>query len=226
MSQRPGSRLARRPLHFFVLADCSGSMAADGKMPALNNALRETVPHLVDVAAQNPHAEVLVRVVRFATGAAWHVKEPTPVEDFLWEDLMPGGYTDLGAAFDLVASQLEVPPMEQRALPPALILISDGMPTDDWEPALDRLLGLPWGERSVRSAVAIGRDASREVLGRFVSDAEVGPVSANNPEQLVRLIRWASTQVGRAASMPVDGGNGVQRFGPVPQDPTEQPVIW
>src|SRR5262245_14819027 len=60
MNARPGTSLARRPLHFIVVADCSGSMASDGKMQALNTALRETIPHLVDVAAQNPHADVLL----------------------------------------------------------------------------------------------------------------------------------------------------------------------
>ena len=224
MSERPGARLARRPLHFFVLADCSGSMAADGKMPALNNALRETVPHLADVAAQNPHAEILVRVARFATGASWHIGQPTPIGEFSWVDLEPGGYTDLGAAFALVAAELVVPPMEERALPPALVLISDGMPTDEWEEGLEYLLATPWGQRSVRAAVAIGRDASREVLGAFISEDTVGPVSANNPEQLARLIRWASTQVGRAASLPA-GTTEAPVLGPRPQDPSGQ-VVW
>ncbi|MDW3220366.1 MAG: hypothetical protein R8F63_17290 [Acidimicrobiales bacterium] len=225
MADRPGAQLATRPLHFFILADCSGSMAADGKMHALNNALRETVPHLVDIAEGNPHADLLIRVVRFATGATWHVEEPTPAAEFAWPDMEAEGYTDLGAALDLVASQLEVPPMEARALPPAIVLISDGMPTDDWEDALERLLLLPWGERSVRTAVAIGRDAARDVLMEFVSDKEVGPVSANNPEQLVRLIRWASTQVGKAASLTANETTA-QRSGPVPFAEDDEAVIW
>lgn len=225
MSERPGAKIATRPLHFIVMADCSGSMAADGKMHALNNALRETVPHLVDIAEQNPHADLLIRVVRFATGADWHVGEPTPAADFRWVDLEAGGYTDLGAALDLVSAELEVPPMEARALPPAIVLISDGMPTDDWQAALDRLLRLPWGQRSVRTAVAIGRDAARDVLAEFVTDKEIGPVSANNPEQLVRLIRWASTQVGKAASLTAPE-SGVAPAGPVPFADDDDSVVW
>lgn len=206
MSERPGSLLAKRPLHFFVVADCSGSMAADGKMQAVNNALRETIPHLVDVASQNPHAEVLVRVVAFSTGARWHVEMATPVEDLVWDDLEPGGYTDLGAALTLLAAELRVPPMPERALPPAIVVISDGMPTDDYRAGLGRLLDEPWGHRAVRMAVGIGRDADREVLQRFIGPGEVGPVTANNPEQLVRMIRWASVHAGRAASTLLPGG--------------------
>ena len=120
-------------------------MAADGKMQALNNAIRETLPHLVDVADQNPHAELLVRAIAFSTGARWHIEQPTPVDQLEWEDLTTGGYTDLGAALDLLAPQLGAAAMEERALPPAIVLISDGMPTDDYKPALGRFLDEPWG---------------------------------------------------------------------------------
>jgi uncharacterized protein YegL len=214
MPARPGSTLAQRPLHFFVLADCSGSMAADGKLQALNTAMRETIPHLVDVARQNPHARVLVRVITFSTGASWHVAEPTPVEHFEWSDLAePQGYTDLGAAIELLSAQLRVPPMEERALPPAAVLISDGMPTDDYKLAMGRLLDQRWGQRTVRMAVGIGRDADPEALQRFIGPGDIAPVSAHNPEQLVRMIRWASIHATKAASQAIPQ----KRFGPVPR---------
>jgi uncharacterized protein YegL len=224
MTSRPGAELARRPLHVFFLADCSGSMAADGKMQALNTALRETIPHLVDVAGQNPHASVLVRVIAFSSGARWHVAQPTPVEDLVWEDLEAGGYTDLGAALRELTTQLRVPPMEERALPPAVVLISDGMPTDDYKSALGRFLDEPWGQRAVRMAVGIGREVDRDVLRRFIGPEGGEPVSASNPEQLVRMIRWATTHASRVAS----NVSPVQRFGPVPLDTSSEDaeVTW
>lgn len=197
---RPRTRLARRPLHFFVVADCSGSMASGGKMASLNTAVREMLPHLEDVAEGNPHADLRVRVLRFASGASWHVGEPTRPGDLDWQDLRAGGYTDLGAALDLLAAALTVPPMEERALAPAIVLVSDGMPTDEYGPSLEALLALPWGARSVRMAVAIGHDADYETLTRFIADPERQPVTASNPEHLVMAMRWASTQVSRAAS--------------------------
>ena len=203
MAESPGGALATRPLHFFWLADCSGSMAADGKIQALNNAIRETIPHLRDVAADNPFARMLVRAQAFSTGARWHIEEPTPVEELVWSDLSASGFTDLGAALIELAGQLRIPPMEQRALPPAIVLISDGQPTDEWEEGLEHLLAEPWGARSVRIAVAIGRDADRAVLERFIGRDDLEPVTANNPEQLAQLIRWASTVASRMASVPV-----------------------
>ncbi len=46
MDQRPGGAMARRELHFIWLLDTSGSMNADGKIQALNVAIRETIPQL------------------------------------------------------------------------------------------------------------------------------------------------------------------------------------
>jgi uncharacterized protein YegL len=205
--ESPGGRLATRPLHFFWLADCSGSMAADGKIQALNNAIREAIPHLGDVAADNPYAELLVRTIAFSTGARWHIETPTPADTLRWTDLDAGGFTDLGAAIELLTEQLHVPPMPERALPPAVVLISDGQPTDDFDAALEHLLAEPWGRRAVRLAIAIGRDADHGTLQQFIGRDDLQPMTANNPEQLVAMIRWASTVASRLASVPTIGGN-------------------
>lgn len=210
MSERPGAELSRRPLNFFLLADCSGSMAASGKITALNTAIREVLPHLAETSNSNPHAQVLVRAIRFGTGASWHVAAPTEVDDLVWHDLEAGGYTDLGAALELLSTALTVPPMQDRALAPAVILVSDGMPTDDYEQALDSLLGMPWGARSVRMAVAIGHDAAYDTLSSFIGEGGPQPVTASNPEQLVLALRWATVHVARAAS-------SLAPVGPTPQ---------
>jgi len=46
MSKRPGGEVATRPPHFIWICDCSGSMGVDGKIQALNNAIREAIPHM------------------------------------------------------------------------------------------------------------------------------------------------------------------------------------
>ena len=118
MSFRPGARLSARPLHFFFVTDASGSMSVDGKIQSLNNAIREAIPHLREVAAQNPFANVLVRALVFSSGTAWHIEHPTPVDLVSWTDVVAGGYTDFGAALHELATVLRMPPMEPRAFPP------------------------------------------------------------------------------------------------------------
>ena len=145
----PDVKLANRPLHFFYLCDCSGSMAASGKMQALNQAIRQSLPGMAAVARDNPEARVLVRAVSFADHAAWHIETPTPVDQLEWRDLQAGGITAMGAALQLVAAALQTPPMEVRALPPVLVLISDGQPTDDFAGGLEALRRVPWAQKAV-----------------------------------------------------------------------------
>jgi uncharacterized protein YegL len=226
MSKRPGGELATRPLHFIWIADCSGSMKTDGKIQALNIAIREAIPHMQKVASENPNAQVLVRAIKFASGAQWHISQPTPVEDFQWVDLKADGVTDMGKALSLVADQLKIPPMTDRALPPVLVLISDGQPTDSFENGLQELLDQPWGKKAVRIAIAIGSDADYDVLQKFIGHVEIKPLQANNPESLVNYIKWVSTAVLKSASSPASQSADAPATTnvPVPAVPTVTPA--
>ncbi len=224
MSPRPGGELASRPLHFIWIADCSGSMGIDGKIQSLNTAIREALPSMKQVADENPNAEVFVRAISFSSGAQWHVSQPTKISDFAWTDLEADGVTDLGKALSLVAEQLDVSKMGERSLPPVLVLISDGQPTDDYETALEKLLDMPWGKKAVRIAIAIGQDADLDVLQKFIAHPEIKPLQANNAEQLVKYIRWASTAVLKSASSPAsqtqDSGQSGMNV-PIPEPPAD-----
>ena len=210
MMRRPGGELATRPLHFVWITDCSGSMKGNGKMQALNTAIREAIPHMQKVADENPNAEVLVRALKFSSGAQWHVAQETPVGQFKWNDLSAGGSTDMGKALSMVADQLKMPPMSARALPPVLVLVSDGQPTDNFNKGLAAVMEEPWGKKAVRMAIAIGEDADLEVLRRFIGHPEIEPLQANNPEALVNYIKWVSTAVLQAASSPASQVGGAQ----------------
>ncbi len=200
--RRPGDQIASRPLHFIWLVDCSGSMAVEGKIQAVNNAVKDAIPLMRQVADDNPNARVLIRALKFSSGAHWHVAEPTPIDEFRWEDIEASGVTDLGAALGEVAEQLKMPPMEERALPPVLVLLSDGEPTDTYTQGLEALFAEPWGKKAVRIAIAIGQDANLNVLKKFINHPELEPLQANNPESLVRYIKWCSTEVLKSASSP------------------------
>ena len=240
----PNVRLANRPLHFIYLCDCSGSMAAQGQMQALNQAIRQSLPGMARVARDNPEARVLVRAVAFADQASWHISEPTPVEDLHWRDLQASGCTAMGAALRLVAEQLHTPPMEERALPPVLVLISDGQPTDDFDAGVARLMQEPWAQKAVRLAIALGHDADLEVLQQFIGPAPANqrersprrPLQASNATSLAQYIQWASTAVVGAASMPTSRMGDSQYEGNIPlpdlppteMDPMDDigPMVW
>jgi uncharacterized protein YegL len=225
----PGGQMAARPLHFFWIADCSGSMAGD-KIQSLNTAIRETLPEMRRVAQSNPHAQVLVRAIKFSSGAQWHIPQATPVEHFQWQDLSAGGVTDMGKALLLLAEQLQMPPMDQRGLPPVLVLISDGHPTDNANKGIKAIMDLPWGKKAVRLAIGIGSDLDDEILKRFINNVEIPPLTARNPDALMQYIRWASTAAVQAASAPnlqidvVEGGlPGFPRTPTLPNLPPPPP---
>ncbi len=190
---RPGGELASRPLHFFWMVDCSGSMDGE-KIGVVNNAIQNVLPEMVEEAENNPNAQLYVRTLKFSSGASWVTAEPVKVEEYAWEDLGAVGLTDMGKAFDLLSAQLSIPPMPERALPPVIVMLSDGQPTDDYKQPLANLQKLPWMKKAVKIAIAIGQDADQEVLTEFTGNQEL-VLQANNATMLTKMIKWASTAV-------------------------------
>ena len=204
----PGGALANRPLHFFWMVDCSSSMAGD-RIGAVNHAIQECIEPMREEAAGNPNAQLYIHTLKFASGASWVTAEPVPIEEFAWEDVEASGITDMGKAFELLAGQLSMPPMPDRALPPVIVLLTDGYPTDDWKRPLEKLLKMPWGKKAVKVAIAIGKDAERSVLEAFTGNPEA-VLDAGNPEVLTHFIKWASTvasAVSNPTSNPVEIGD-------------------
>ncbi len=202
MNDIPGGPMANRPVHFFWLLDTSYSMQGE-KIGQLNYAIREALPEMRSVAHDNPAAQLLLRTLTFSTTAQWLHRDPVPIDDFTWQNVEPDGLTNLGEALTLVARELQVPPMPERALKPVLALVSDGVPTDDWRVGLKALDATSWGRKAVRVAIAIGEQADRSVLQEFLANPELQPLDANSPKQLAAAIRWASTAAVKAASQPM-----------------------
>ena len=192
------------------------------KIGTVKNAIQTCIPEMVSAAENNPNAQLLIRTLSFSTGATWLTTNPVLVEDYAWDDLDAYGVTDMGKAFELLAAQLSIPPMPARALPPVLVLLSDGQPTDDYKKGLDKLKTMPWFRKAVRIAISIGQDADDEVLIDFTGNREL-VLQANNATALTKMIKWASTtasMVSSPASKPLnsepaaDNGNGTSSGDP------------
>jgi uncharacterized protein YegL len=208
-SLMPGGGVARRPLHFIVMGDCSGSMKGE-KMQALNYALRAMLPHLLAWEREQLQAQLFVRILAFATAPHWHVADPMPVAELSehWQDLqcVYQGRTNMGPAFAAVADVLGPGQLEQRALRPAILLITDGLPTDPpggFERGLATLDGLVAGRSALRLALAIGRDANSEPLDRFRS-RDVPVLVADTADVIVDRLVAASIAVSRMSEVGAD----------------------
>jgi uncharacterized protein YegL len=109
----------------------------------------------------------------------------------------------MGAALSLVAQELKIPLMPERAFPPVLVLVSDGQPTDDFSAGLKALMNQPWGRKAVRLAIAIGQDADDDCLQRFVGNKEIPVFHADGPTALLRYVKWVSTEALKSVSSPM-----------------------
>jgi uncharacterized protein YegL len=204
----PGGGISRRPLHFIIIADCSGSMKGE-KIQALNYAIADMLPHLAEWERDQEQAQVFVRALSFATEPHWHVPDPVPVGELRWKPLpfVEKGLTNMGRAFKTVATCLQAGQLERRALRPALLLVTDGLPTDppgSFESGLDALMSVPAGRSALRLAVAIGRDASSESLTRFIDDPAVPVLVADSTEDIAERLVVASIALSRMSEVGAD----------------------
>ena len=179
-----------------VLADASGSMDGD-KIIRLN----ESIAAMIRAFAMEDSArgEIHVAVVAFGGDAAMLHQEMVPASRNGWTDLTHGGRTPMGSAFRLAREILDDPvAVPDRSFPPALVLVSDGKPTDDdWESSLDALLSSKWGSRALRVAVGIGTDRTDEaekVLHTF-STPGVGVLRTDQIHDISGLFRWVTATV-------------------------------
>ena len=227
----PGGGVARRPLHFIVMADCSGSMKGE-KMQALNFALRSMLPHLVDWERDQLQAQLLIRILAFASVPQWFVPDAIPVAQLSahWRNLeyMPMGRTNMGPAFRSVADVLTPERLERRALRPAILLVTDGLPTDPpggFENGLAALLDIAAGRSALRLAVAIGRDANSEPLDRFRSP-EVPVLVADGTDEIADRLVTASIAVSRMSEIGANRGALAEQLNLAEPARRSQPDIY
>jgi uncharacterized protein YegL len=176
-------------------------------------------------ADANPNASIMVRAVKFADGASWHVPTATDIEDFQWDDLTAGGVTAMGGALELIAGELKQFPSDTKRLPPVIVLLTDGQTTDAFKRGLDELMATPWGKKAVRIAIAIGKDADTAVLEQFAGNKEL-VLEAKNPQLLVKFIKWASTVVKNVSAPAVSNTDGPIDTATIPLAAADDDEIW
>ena len=182
-----------RPLPVIVLADVSGSMSVDGKIDALNGAVAEMRAAFAE--EDDGHAEIQMAVVTFGGTAALHVPL-SAATDVDWTPMQANGRTPLGAALaiatDLMEDRKRVP---SRAYRPTLVLVSDGLPNDEWETPLQRLLASERAAKAERFALGVGADADHDMLRRFLDDPEGRVFGAHESREIRRFFQWVTMSV-------------------------------
>jgi uncharacterized protein YegL len=196
--------IPRRTMVLFFLVDTSGSMSGD-KIGAVNEAIREVIPEIKDISAENADAMIKIAVLEFSSGAQWLYERPVDSDQFVWNSLEAGGLTDMGVAFKMLNEKLSRNQFMADAIgsyAPAIFMMSDGEPTDEYKKGLEELRKNKWFKVAIKVAVAIGADANTGILKEFTGNEEC-VLTVRSPQALRKMIRFASvtaSQIGSKSS--------------------------
>lgn len=203
--------ISKRTMVLFFLIDKSYSMNGS-KIGAVNVAVREVIPEIRQIAEDSADANIKIAVLTFSNGAEWMYQSAIDAKDFKWSNINVDGMTDMGHAFKQLNEKLSRNSgfMTDAAgsYAPAIFLMSDGQPTDEYQKSLTDLKSNNWFKASLKAAVAIGDDADKKMLAEFTGNME-SVLTVHTPESLKRLIRFVSvtaSKVGsKSSNAPVDG---------------------
>ena len=199
--------IARRKLILFFLIDTSGSMSGK-KIQSVNDAIENVLPIIGEISDENPDAEINIAAMKFSTGVDWVYNEPKEAKDFIWQPVSPEALTSLGEACRELSRKLSrtngfMPTSTGSGYyAPAIILLSDGGPTDDFQGGLKVLKENSWFKNAIKVAIAIGDDADEDVLKDFTGSSEA-VIKVHNIDALktmIRVIAVTSSQIGSKSS--------------------------
>jgi len=194
--------IPRRTMVLFFVIDTSGSMAGT-KIGTVNAAIEEVIPAIKEVSDENADAQIKIAALEFSSGARWITKNsPVESEQFRWNDLGAEGVTDFGEACKALNEKLSTKAFMKEAtgsFAPAIFLLSDGAPTDDWQKALAELKQNNWFKAAVKVAIAIGDDADKNMLKEFTGTMEA-VLESHSAATLKKMIKFVSVRASQVAS--------------------------
>ena len=183
-----------RPLPVIVAVDRSGSMGIDGKIDALNLALKDFIN---SVKGEDTAVDLQIAIFSFGGNDA-RCELPLTSVDKIDADaytFSAQGRTPMGQAFLMIKEMIEdrniVP---SRSYKPTIVLLTDGIPTDDYVSAMTTLINDGRSSKAFRIAMAIGGDADRSMLSKFVSSPEL-LVSGDSARDIKRFFRFVTMSV-------------------------------
>lgn len=182
----------RRLPVFFVL-DCSESMVGEN-LKKMEDGLQSVVRTL----RADPHAleSVYVSVIAFA-GIAKTIAPLVEVVSFYPPKLPLGGGTSLGAALDALMAEMDksvvkTTPDMKGDWKPIVYLFTDGRPTDNPNPAVDRWIS-KYARKANLIAVGLGKDADFSVLKKLTENVIV--FEDTKEGDFKKFVSWISASV-------------------------------
>lgn len=156
-----------KKLPVILLLDVSGSMIGE-KIDSLYDAVTDMLQAFEEARIREKMIDVAI--ITFGNEVLLHTPY-TPINELRNAGLNrfhADGMTPMGAALKMAKAMIEdkmVTP--SRIYRPAIVLVSDGAPNDNWQQPLDDFILDGRSSKCQRFAVAIGSDANQDILRRF-----------------------------------------------------------
>ena len=210
-----------RRLPVYLLLDTSGSMTGE-PIEAVKNGVQMMVHSL----RQNPQAieTAFVSIITFDSEA----KQLIPLTDlasFQTIDLKAAGTTALGAALSLLADKLEnevtKTTLEQKGdWKPIVFIMTDGVPTDDWQAGFQTLKAV---KKGLIVGCAAGNNADDKVL-KEIAD-QVVRLSNTDADSIGKFFQWVSASIATTSTKVEETGIDLTKKDQLPPPPSELVIV-
>ena len=184
-----------KTLPVVLLLDTSGSMHENGKIAVLNSAVNEMLTSFKNLDATN--ASISVSIITFG-GNAQICQELKPVSEIGEINMIASGMTPMGGAVRLAKEMIENKEIiTSRTYRPTVVLVSDGMPNDSWEDAIDLFKNDGRSAKCYRMAMGIGVEegmTEHKVLENFISNEE-RVYSAEDASNIRKFFKYVTMSV-------------------------------
>jgi len=190
-----------RKLPVYLLLDTSGSMTGEPIESVKNG-----VQMLVSALRQDPYAleTAYLSVITF-NSTANQVVPLTELSMFQTPDLTASGTTALGDALTTICNSIETEVTKTTAevkgdWKPMVFIMTDGVPTDDWQKSLSRYKSQKIG---VTVACAAGHQADTSVLKQITEI--VVQLDTADASSIAAFFKWVSASIS-TGSQKVESG--------------------
>lgn len=210
-----------RRLPVYLLLDTSGSMTGE-PIEAVKNGVQTMIHSL----RQNPQAieTAYVSIITFDSDA----KQIIPLTDlasFQMVDIKASGVTSLGSALELLADKLETEvtktTLEKKGdWKPMTFIMTDGVPTDDWQRGLAKLNSV---NKGLIVGCAAGSGADDSVL-KQITDSVVRLDNADS-ESISKFFQWVTASISTSSTKIEDGGIDLTKMEQLPPPPSELVIV-